>query len=120
MKKILFLIGSVSGVVLLISCDFFKGPTGPNNTAIDTTITYQANVKQIIDSRCVSCHLGQHLANGPTDLSNYLTVKTQLLKIQIVMNSGTMPKSGSTQAAEMRKGEKDTLINWADWGAREK
>jgi len=85
----------------------------PNPT---TKVTYNADVKIIIDGNCISCH-GSPTSNGaPMSLITYTQVKNNVNSIISRINSTTnpMPQSGLLPQADR------TLIQqWKDGGLLE-
>lgn len=84
-------------------------------------ITYQANVKSIIDSKCLNCHSSPVQNGAPFSLTTYAQVKLRAeggaLFTAISMPSGSaaiMPPSG-----RMPQSTIDVIEQWIDGGLLE-
>lgn len=79
-------------------------------------ITYEANVKAIISSNCLSCH-GSPTSNGaPTSYTTYTQVKNSIdiILSRINNTSSPMPQSGL-----MAQSLRDVIQKWKDDGLLE-
>lgn len=93
--------------------DLYPGGGGDCDT---TAVSWQADVKPIIDSRCVSCHSGGFPAGGLA-LTNHAEVAGSIMRTidRITRQPGDallMP-----QGAKMDDCRIDLIIAWANQGA---
>lgn len=98
MKKIIF---TLSSAVLLTACESRTYEEISDNTPITQVVTYNKDVKAIMDANCISCH-----SPGPKDLTNYTQVKTNINNIidRISRANGDplkMPQGGSLSPAQI-------------------
>ncbi|MDR6159924.1 MULTISPECIES: hypothetical protein [Chryseobacterium] len=70
MKKCIYIISSA---ILLIACESRTYEEISDNTPIAENVTYNKDVKAIIDANCVSCH-----SPGVQALTNYTEVKNNI------------------------------------------
>lgn len=70
MKKCIYIISSA---ILLIACESRAYEEISDNTPIAENVTYNKDVKAIIDANCVSCH-----SPGVQALTNYTEVKNNI------------------------------------------
>lgn len=70
MKKCIYIISSA---ILLIACESRTYEEISDNTPIAENVTYNKDVKAIIDANCVSCH-----SPGVQALNNYTEVKNNI------------------------------------------
>ncbi|WP_088324334.1 hypothetical protein [Polaribacter tangerinus] len=91
----LFTISFIS--IFIINCTTSESPLEEPVNPISTLVTYNKNVKTIIDNNCISCHISGGQA-GFLPLINYTQVKNSAERGSLIsrMNSITapMPKSG--------------------------
>lgn len=118
MKKFIFL----SGIILsLYSCDSNTYESLQEDpVVIVDKVTYNANVKSIIDANCVACHS----QNGPasfTPLVTYAQVKNAVLNTDLLDRiqrpngaSGQMPKGG-----RMPQDKINIILQWSTDGLLE-
>ena len=110
MKKI-FLIALLSSL-LLGSCTFEKSEPLP--AGCTTTIYYIADIKPIIDSKCVTCHT---TGASQGDFTSYAVVKAKVDNGSFknrVFTIKDMPPGGNPQLSEP---ELAKLKCWMDQGA---
>lgn len=112
------------GIVLLVtalySCDSHTYEEIEEEVIIEGDVTYDANVKSIIDANCVNCHSDGNVA-GFRPLTNYNEVKdavetTDLLSRIQKQNSepGVMPQQG-----RMAQSKIDVILQWNEDGLLE-
>lgn len=92
MKKLLPFVFTIS---FLVAC---SGSDDAGTTPPDEPVTYQADIRPIMQNHCVSCH-GNPTANGaPMGLTTYLEVKdaveNRFLIDRINDTNNPMPESG--------------------------
>lgn len=98
MKKCIYII---SAVVLLIACESRTYEEISDKTPITEEVTYNKDVKPIIDANCVSCH-----SPGAQALTNYMEVKNNIDNIidRISRPNGDplkMPQGGSLSPTQI-------------------
>lgn len=98
MKK---LICTLVIAVLITACESRTYEEISDNTPITQVVTYNKDVKAIIDANCVSCH-----SPGPQALTNYTQVKSNINSIidRISRSNGDplkMPQGGSLSPAQI-------------------
>jgi hypothetical protein len=62
-------------ISLLLSCTNTSEDDLIETTPIETLVTYNANVKSIIDSNCISCHSDPPENGAPMQLTTYDNLK---------------------------------------------
>lgn len=119
MKAKIFL-GITVLATALYSCDSHTYEEIEDNTVIEGDVTYDANVKAIIDANCISCHSEGNVAAFRL-LTNYNEVKdavqtTDLLDRIQKQNSepGVMPQTG-----RMPQSKIDIILQWSEDGLLE-
>lgn len=107
-------------VTALYSCDSHTYEELEEEVIIDGDVTYNANVKSIIDSNCISCHSVGNVA-GFRPLTNYAEVKDAvenaglLDRIQLQNSEpGVMPQTG-----RMPQSKIDVILQWNEDGLLE-
>ncbi len=111
MKKTLLIFAVYS--FLLVSCTFEKAKPLP--VGCSTTMFYATDIKPIIDSKCVTCHISG--GSGTGDFTNFNELNEKIntgifnTKVFILKD---MPQSGSPQLTEDELGK---LSCWLDQGA---
>jgi mono/diheme cytochrome c family protein len=112
--------GIVIVATALYSCDSHTYEEIEEEVIIEGDVTYDANVKSIIDANCVSCHSDGNVA-GFRPLTNYSEVKetvetTDLLDRIQKQNSepGVMPQTG-----RMPQSKIDVILQWNEDGLLE-
>ncbi|NML58812.1 hypothetical protein [Chryseobacterium cheonjiense] len=98
MKKCIYIIATAA---VLIACESRTYEEISDNTPVPETVTYNKDVKAIIDGNCVSCH-----SPGAQALTNYTQVKNNIDNIinRISRPNGDplkMPQSGSLSPAQI-------------------
>lgn len=100
--------------VLLFNCS----SENDDSEMIETTITYDANIKSIINNNCTVCHGNPTTQGAPMSLTNYTEVKSALetrdLIGRINSSSNPMPQSGL-----MSQANRDLIQQWKDDGLLE-
>jgi mono/diheme cytochrome c family protein len=98
MKKFIWI---VSAAAACIACESRTYEEISDHTPIAQVVTYNKDVKAIIDANCVSCH-----SPGPQALTNYSQVKSNINSIidRISRANGDpqkMPQGGSLSPAQI-------------------
>jgi mono/diheme cytochrome c family protein len=115
MKKFIFL----SGIILsLYSCESTTYESLEEPEVITGPVTYNANVKSIIDANCIACH------NSEAELiplETYTQVKDAMLNTNLIDRiqrqngtPGQMPKAG-----RMSQDKINTILQWSTDGLLE-
>jgi hypothetical protein len=106
----------LASLLVTISCADNDVEEEIENETCATEVSYQANVKTIIETRCATagCHNGS--LGASRDWSNFSTLqaKAQTGAIKGRVVAGTMPPSGSLSADEI-----NAISCWADQGAKD-
>lgn len=112
-------INLVALLVIFASCTSTTYEDIEKNTN-GSSVSYQANVKTIIDAKCLSCHSATGSASF-LPLSTFANVKTAvqnnglLNRIQLQAGqSGAMPPSGPIPTNEIQ-----TIVKWNEQGLQE-
>lgn len=97
--------------VLIVSCE---STTIQEIQPVVTNPTYNANVKQVFDSKCVSCHTAS--GNQFPPLGDYNQVKDAVENGNVLCRiqdqcGNVMPSSGKMQQVFI-----DMIINWKNQG----
>lgn len=98
MKKYIYIISTAA---VFIACESRTYEEISDNTPITEEVTYNKDVKQIIDANCVSCH-----SPGAQALTNYTEVKNNIDNIidRISRPNGDplkMPQGGSLSPTQI-------------------
>ena len=98
MKKFIYII---SVAVLVVACESRTYEEISDSTPITEKVTYNKDVKAIIDANCVSCH-----SPGAQALTDYNQVKNNIDNIiaRITRSNGDplkMPQGGSLSPAQI-------------------
>lgn len=108
-----FIVGSLVAIAFLvfqISCekdDDMMGTPDPDECKPD--ISFQMDIKPIIDSKCIQCHNGDV---QPLDFRTYQPIKDNAGQVKALTASGAMPRQGSLTEEQIK------LIGcWVDEGA---
>lgn len=119
MKAKIYLSTAVLALVLF-SCDSHTYEDIQEEIIIEGDVTYDANVKSIIDANCVSCHSDGNAASF-RPLTNYEEVKDAVqnagLLDRIQMQNGEpglMPQTG-----RMPQSKIDVILQWNEDGLLE-
>ena len=100
--------------VLLFSCS----SEDDDSEMIEATITYDTNIKSIIDNNCTVCHGSPTTQGAPMSLTTYTEVKsaveTRDLIGRVNSSSNPMPQSGLMTLAN-----RDLIQQWKDDGLLE-
>lgn len=80
----------------------------------NAALTYRSHTRDIIDSRCVTCH--REGGQAPFSLATYAEVVAKRSAIVYTLESGTMPKPGF---APLSAPERTLLLDWLAEGAAE-
>jgi len=98
MKKFIYIISTAA---VCIACESRTYEEVSDNTPVPETVTYNKDVKAIIDGNCVSCH-----SPGAQALTNYAQVKNNIDNIINRINRPNgdplkMPQGGSLSPAQI-------------------
>ncbi|MGI9651718.1 c-type cytochrome [Chryseobacterium sp. RLHN22] len=98
MKKLMYIISSA---VVLVACDSRTYEEISDKTPVAEVVTYNKDVKPIIETNCVSCH-----SPGVQALTNYSQVKNNIDNIidRISRPTGDplkMPQGGSLSPSQI-------------------
>ncbi|MFC7347974.1 c-type cytochrome [Chryseobacterium zhengzhouense] len=98
MKKLMYIISSA---VVLVACDSRTYEEISDKTPVAEVVTYNKDVKPIIETNCVSCH-----SPGAQALTNYSQVKNNIDNIidRISRPTGDplkMPQGGSLSPSQI-------------------
>lgn len=110
--------------ILLINCSSGgDDPTEPNPNPIPNPnpsdkITYEGNIKAIINNNCISCHGNPPTNSAPMSLTTYALVKnaveTRGLIDRINSTTNPMPQTGL-----MSQANRNLIQQWVDDGLLE-
>ncbi len=109
---------SLITMILFIACFAFSQVSCEKNTEDNMSppedrciegISFQMDIKPIIESKCIQCHNGDV---QPLDFKNYQTIKNNAARVKTLTASRVMPKQGSLTEEQIK------LIGcWVDDGA---
>jgi uncharacterized membrane protein len=80
-------------------------------------VTYVADVRPILERRCLSCHAGDGVAAEEHDFSGVATLRAQRQELADDVSSHAMPPPSQPGLDD---GETSTLLRWASCGALER
>lgn len=106
----------VAALALLSGCPGFGDKTLAELEGIgDTPVTYNADIRPILEARCVTCHSDPPRFGAPNALTTYATASAFAQRIFVrVVQEGTMPPGGGVPESEQ------ALIEvWVQSGAPE-
>ena len=83
-----------------------------------TKVTYNANIKSIIDNRCISCHSSPPTSGAPFSLTTYTQVKNNVSGIINRINSSSNPMP-PPPASALSSTQKELIQKWQDDGLLE-
>ncbi len=73
-KHIIYLLA----VLLSLSCSYNSEDDLIDATPIPDLVTYDSDIKSIIDNNCISCHSNPPVNGAPISLTNYAEVKSAI------------------------------------------
>ena len=122
-------------MTILCSCVIRRGgssnPMTSANDVRDTAtactpglypVTYTNDIKPILQTLCVTCHLTNprnHGAGDWADLTTYANAYALRNKIKVYVGTGYMPYQGSDQAGQITNEIRLTIVNWVNSCAKE-
>lgn len=120
MKKLIFPL--VLSVLFLAGCSKSSSsdeiPDPADDNPMPRNATYEADVKGIIQSNCLSCHGTPPTNDAPMSLSSYAEVKNAVenrgLLARITSTSNPMPPAGRLPAST-----RQIISDWIDLGMPE-
>ncbi len=83
-----------------------------STSSFTTTLTYTNDIKSLLDTKCVACHMGQH-----TSFNEYSNIVNKSTTIARYVESGYMPKTGG--GITLSDTEKQNILDWIRGGAPE-
>ena len=105
---------------LLSGCSYNSEDDLTEEVIIDDFVTYDANIKSIIDNNCISCHNNPPVNGAPMPLTTYDNVK------EAVENRNLIGRISATDASNMPLGAPrlpqsliDLVIQWEQEGLLE-
>ncbi len=116
MKKLIYTITISS--LLIFSCSNVSEDDLIDNTPIENVVTYNANIKPILDNNCVACHSNPPLNGASTSYDTYesarLGVENNIINriSKQVGESGAMPIGGP----RLPQASIDLFQQWLDEG----
>ncbi|MTE26161.1 hypothetical protein [Winogradskyella ouciana] len=66
---------SITISLLILSCSYNSEDDLTEEVVIEDFVTYENNIKSIIDNNCISCHSEPPVNGAPMSLTTYLDVK---------------------------------------------
>lgn len=98
MKKLSIISVLLVVLVISISCTNASESDLLESNSLPAVVTYNANVKTIIDNNCVSCHKNTPINGAHISLTTYSNVKSAVLNDKLIAringNEGLMPQGG--------------------------
>ena len=92
-------------------CDKGDDPDGPECTLPNANLTYNANIKSIIDQQCISCHApGSGVVGAVGDFRTYEGMKTYLDNDKIL--DRVVVKKDMPQGGGMSQAQRDSVNCW--------
>jgi len=118
MKTILKIAVCFCTILFLYSCSSDDGGTNPP-TNPNEKVTYDKDIKPIIEGRCFACHIDPPVNGAPFPLVNYNQVNSRASQILTAISkqsgtNGAMPPSGRLPQATI-----DLVEQWINDGALE-
>jgi hypothetical protein len=111
----------LSSSLILTGCSNDDSSAGIDTPAPAGSVTYNKDVKSIIDNNCIVCHAAVHQNGAPISLVTYSQVKDAVLKRSLIIrislengNNVLMPKGGPRLPQQtidiVKQWEKDGLF----------
>lgn len=101
MKKTPYIFTLCLVFIIFMACDNASEDDLTEPIIIDTSVTYEANVKSIIDNNCIICHNNPPVNGASVPLLTYNDVKTAVESINLISrisaqagDPGAMPLGG--------------------------
>lgn len=92
-------------------CDKKEDPVGPECTLPNANLSYNANIKSIIDQQCISCHApGSGVVGAVGDFRTYEGMKTYLDNDKIL--DRVVVKKDMPQGGGMSQAQRDSVNCW--------
>ena len=86
MRRILYFL---SPILLLSSCTNVSEDDLIESTPLPTFVTYEANVKTIIDNNCIGCHANPPVNGAPISLVTYIDVRNAVENSSLIERIST-------------------------------
>jgi hypothetical protein len=90
-------------------------PADEQAGCVDSTITYDAGIADILNARCQPCHAAGGV-EATVPLTDYKKVSVERMSIGNQLVTCTMPPDGSPQLTSV---ERTQILNWLSCGAPE-
>ena len=89
--------------------------TNPSNGPVVSTVSF-TQVRQIVDSKCISCHSGARASGGISyENDSEIVARAGQIKSEVVVQK-TMPPANSPM--QMTEEERTLIGAWVDQGAK--
>ena len=107
-------------MTLFYNCSYLNEDDLTEDVIIDGFVTYEANVKSIIDTNCISCHNSPPLNGVPMPLTTYTDVKDAVENRNLIgrisaTDASLMPLNGD----RLQQDVIDIIIEWEEEGLLE-
>ena len=114
MKKNTFKIVFVVFTFILVSCSSDSDEPMP-----ETKITYEKDIKLIIENNCFGCHIDPPINGAPFALVNYAQVSAEASNILTAISKQTGETSAMPPIGRMSQETIDKVAKWIDDGLLE-
>jgi len=120
MKKIILFTICAGLIITFCSCANDSQEDLIEQTPIQQLLTYNDNIKSIIDNNCISCHSNPPVNGAPNPLNDYESVKNNIgsIIVRISMQEGQgglMPSGGPRLPQNLI----DDIVQWETDGLLE-
>ena len=109
-----------SQVIILIILLAFIGCSSDDQEAIDDTrVTYDKDIKLIIENHCFACHIDPPINGAPFPLVDYDQVSDKATDILTAISKQTGETAAMPPAARLPQSTIDTFAEWINNGMPE-
>ncbi len=111
-SRLFWTMGSLA-VLAMSSCEYnVENEEVPIDELCETTVSYSATIRPLIDNNCMPCHNGDGSEPLAPNLTTYDGVESIALLTKTVTQSRVMPRNGSLTEAQIA-----AIKCWVDQGA---
>jgi uncharacterized membrane protein len=104
-------------VAVLVGCAPGQPVAKPSASCAGPPATYVADVRPLLERRCLSCHANEGVAAEDHDFSRLETLRAQRQSLADEVAERAMPPQGQPQLTDA---EAQVLLRWAACGAAER
>ena len=112
MKNSIIIFGLL--LTTVFSCSYNSEDDLTEDVVVEDMVTYQDNVKSIIDNNCISCHSSPPVNGAPMGLTTYQQVRNSVENGNLIARISTMDVASVMPAGGPRLPQNliDLIIQW--------